>query len=434
MRRLSMLFVAVLAVSSFATAQVKFDAEGVKKKMAAADEDIQNPKKNTKAATWINRGNAYYQAEIAPTAGIYKGMTEPDANLLCGKPSETKTATVNGANYTVLVYDNFDLYIPEGQTQVAFWKQKTSAVENGLDVAYDSYMKAAELDPKSAEKVKPLIQKLADTYKQEGDITFSAGEFKPAAKAFGKAYDFSISPIVNAPDTLAAYNAGYVGILAENFDDALKYLAAAQQLGYEQDGEIYFLLYHANNGKKDLKAAEEVLKTGIQKFPANSKLIESLIMHYTTTGQDASQMIPMVQEALAKDPKNFVFHFGLGMIYDKLGDFTNAAKEFTAASELNPNDFSSYFNLGITYVREGEAMAKELNDIPLNEQAKYDAKLAEINALYKKSFAPLLKAYELNPKERTTVELLKNLYFRFRDENPEMMQNYEKYNALLKEM
>ena len=433
MKKLSMLCVALLAVTAL-SAQIKYDAEGVKKKVEAADAAAQNPKRSTKAATWVNRGDAYYQAAIAPTNGIYNGMTEQDALLLCGKPLEKKTEEVNGANYTVLVYDNYDLYIPEGQTQVTFWKQKTKAVDNGLDVAFDSYVKAAELDPKTAGKVKPSIQKLIDTYKQEGDIAFTGGDYKTAAHAFAKAYDFSVNPLVNEPDTLSAYNAGYVSILAEDFDPALKYLDAAQKLGYENDGELYFLQYHAYNGKKDQQGAENALKTGIQKYPANSKLIESLILHYTTTGQDASQMIPMVQEALNKDPNNFVFHFGLGMIYDKLGNFEKAAEEFKKASELNPKDFSSFFNLGITYVRHGEALAKELSDIPVSKQAEYDAKLAEINTLYKESMPYLLKAYELNPKERTTVELLKSLYFRFRDESPEMMQNYEKFNQILQTM
>ena len=33
-----------------------------------------------------------------------------------------------------------------------------------------------------------------------------------------------------------------------------------------------------------------------------------------------------------------------------------------------------------------------------------------------------------------TVELLKSLYFRLRDESPEMMDNFNKYNELFKSM
>ena len=432
MKKLIMLFVAALAVSSVATAQVRVDVAGNTRKVEASDADIQNSKKNTKAATWMNRGNVYYQAAIAPTAGIYKGLGETEANLLIGKPAETKVEEVNGQRYTVWVYDAYDLYLPEGSGQVVFWKQKINIVNNGLETAYEAYKKAAELDSRQVAKVKPLILKVADAYKQEADVTFSAGDYKAASSAFAKAYEISTDPLVNEPDSMSAYNAGYVAILGEDFDQAIKYLTVAKNLGYDQDGELYFLFYHAYNGKKDVANAEAILKEGIQKYPGNSKLIESMILHYTTTGQDASQMIPMVQEALAKDPDNFVFHFGLGMIYDKLGDFNNAAAEFKKSMDLNPEDFSSAFNLAITYVRHGEEMAKELNDIPLNEQARYDAKLGEINDLYKKALPYFQKAHELNPEDSSSVELMKNIYFRFRDDSPEMMQNYEKYNELLK--
>ncbi len=433
MKKLVLFFLAAMTLS-VASAQVKVDIEGLRKKVAAADANVQDAKKAAKAATWIDRGNAYFQAAVGPDASLYKFMDQTNVTLLCGKPKETITKELGGQTYSVQVFDNYDLYFPEGDTKVAFWIVKTQVVPNGLSVAMDSYRKSVEIDPKIVSKVKPLAEKVAETYKQQADIEFSAGQYKEAASAFASAYDVSVDPIVNAPDTLSAYNAGYVGILAEEYDSALKYLEAAQKLGYDQDGEIYFLFYHAYNGKKDTLAAESALKAGVQKYPANSKLIESLILHYTTTGQDASQMIPLVEDALKKDPNNFVFHFGLGMIYDKLGNFAKAAEEFGNSAKLAPDDYSSVYNLAITYIRWGESMGKELSNIPVSKQAEYDAKLAEINGLFKQSLAPLMKAHELNPTDRNAVDLLKSLYFRFRDESPEMMQNYEKYNEMLKTM
>lgn len=436
MKKIMMLLVAALTLTSVASAQTRVDVEGNKKKVAASDADILNDKKNTKPATWITRGNVYYNAVTAPTAALYKGMADAQIKMLVGNPQQTKVEEVAGTAFDVWVYPHFDLYIVQGQNTLYSWVQKTFIVENGLDVAFEAYNKAVELDSKQADKVLGPVNKLIDQYKQEGDVAFSLADYKTAAHAFAKAYDFSVSPLVNAPDTLTGYNAGYVAILAEEYDNALKYLKAINDLGYFGDpaGETYFLMYHAYNGKGDTTAAENALKEGVQKNPANAKLIETLILHYTTTGQDASQMIPLVESALEKEPNNFVFHFGLGMIYDKLGDFEKAATEFQKATELNPDDFSSAFNLAITYIRKAESMIEEVNAIPFNEKARYDEKLAELNSYYKKSLPILQRAYELNPNEASTVELMKNIYFRFRDESPEMMQNYEKYNDLLHSM
>ena len=49
---------ALLVSATVAQAQMKVDEEGIKKKLAKSDADIQNPKKNAKPATWITRGKA----------------------------------------------------------------------------------------------------------------------------------------------------------------------------------------------------------------------------------------------------------------------------------------------------------------------------------------------------------------------------------------
>ena len=435
MKKMMMLLVAALTLSSMAAAQqMKVDVEGLKKKTAASDADIQNDKKNTKAATWMNRGKVYYDADVEPTKGLRKFMSPTELTLLYGAPQSTRNETVNGITYDVQVYPWFDVYRPQGGDQVHFWKQKTFIVQNGLDVAAQAYAKAVELDARQAAKAKDQMKLILDQYRQTGDISFTGGDYKAAADAFIKVYDYSVLPLVNEPDTLSAYNAGYISVLAENFDNGLKYLNEAKRLGYDGDGEVYFLLYHAYMGKEQSANAESALKEGVQRYPNNSKLIESLIAYYTTTGQDASQMIPLVESALERDPNNYAFHFGLGLIYDKLGDFEKAAAEFKKASELNPEDFGSYFNLAITYIRKADSMLEEINAIPSNEPARYDEKLAEFNSYYKRSLPILEKAHALNPDETATVDLLKSIYFRFRDEGPEMMQNYEKYNEMLKTM
>ena len=40
-------------------------------------------------------------------------------------------------------------------------------------------------------------------------------------------------------------------------------------------------------------------------------------------------------------------------------------------------------------------------------------------------------AYSINPKDKSTVEAMKNIYFRFRNENPEMKKKYDEFNELL---
>ena len=434
MKKLIMLMVAVLALSSAATAQsMRVDVEGLKKKTAASDTDIQDSKKNGRAATWMNRGKVYFDAAVAPTNGLRRGMEQLELGLLFREPQSRQDGVESrGGSYSVLEYPHFNVYI--AQNQVVFWEQKTFIVENGLETSVEAYQKAVELDARQTAKAKQGVESVIAQFRQEADVSFSQGNYAATAKAFAKAYDYSVLPLVNEPDSLSAYNAGYVGVLAEDFNLAIKYLDEAYRLAYEMDGELYFLLYHTYMGIEQPEKAESALKEGVQKFPANSKLIESLIIYYTSTGQDATQMIPLVEDALQRDPDNYVFHFGLGLIYDKLENHDNAILQFQKASELNPQDFSSVFNLAITYVRKAEALLPEINAIPRNEQARYEEMLGTLNGYYKTALPFFERAYELSPTEPNSVELLKNIYFRFRDESPEMMQSYEKYNELWKTM
>ena len=429
-----MLLVASLSLTSAATAQgFRLDIPGTQKKMEASDADILNAKKAEKAATWATRGDVYYNAAIAPVAPLYRGAQALQLDLLVGRPTEAKEEVVRGQQYQVRVYRHFDLYM--FNDQLIFWKQKTQIAPNGLDVAFEAYNKAAEIDPRQSEKMAAGIQKLVAQYQQEGDNNFSIGDFAAAAQAFAKAYEFSSGPLVNHPDTLSIFNAGYVAVLNQQYDDALKYLGIAEQLDfYGNDGELYQYQYLCYFNKGDMAAAEAVLRKGIQQFPSNSLLVESLVSLYTTTGRDASEIIPIVQEAQAKDPNNYVYAFGLGLIYNRLNDYSKAVEEFKKAVDLSPEDFASIFNVGLTYLQQADAMGPEINAIPFNDTALYNQKTGEFNALYKQAIPYLERAHALNNTDRTLVEIMRSIYFRFRDENPGMMQNYEKFNELLQNM
>ena len=425
-----MLVVAALTLSSAATAQFRLDVAGNQKKMAASDADIQNAKKAAKAATWATRGDVYYNAAIAPVAPLYRGAPALQLNLLVGRPAETKEEEVRGQRYQVWVYPNFDLYMLNDQ--LIFWNQKTQIVPNGLDVAFEAYSKAAEIDPRQTEKMVAGVKKLIAQYQQNGDNDFSIGNYATAVEDFAKAYEFSASPLVHQPDTLSAFNAGYVAVLTKQYDEALKYLNISEQLDfYGDEGALFYYQYMANLSKEDTAAAEASLRKGIQKYPSNNQLMEELVRLYTTSGRDASEIIPVVQEAQQKDPNNHIYAFGLGLIYNRLNDYSKAAEEFKKAVELNPEDFASVFNLGLTYLQQADAMQEEINAIPYNDRALYEQKMNEFNTLYKQAIPYLERAHVLDNSDASSIEILRSAYFRFRDESPEMMQNYEKFNELL---
>ena len=107
---------------------------------------------------------------------------------------------------------------------------------------------------------------------------------------------------------------------------------------------------------------------------------------------------------------------------------------YIKAIELNPEFFDAQYNLAALYFNQGVKMLEEANQVPAREVEKYDEIMAKANAEFKKSIKPMEKAYELNPSSVEVVETLRNLYFRFRNENEAYQKKYEEMNEIYNEM
>ena len=227
MKRFVLLAAATMLFSApiMAQSQIKVDKEGFTKKIEKSDADIQNPKKNTKSAVWLDRGKIFTDAAMAPSNGLYKGVDEKTMPLMFGKPSSTETKKIGDVDYQASTYENFIAYIRDGK--VVFWETTTEVAEDALTKAYDAYVKAIELDAKAAEKAKPGMMQIVSVYKQDAENSFLKQDYKAAADAFKKAYDIEENPAVNIPDTAALFNAGFLYTIASEFQNGAECLKTA---------------------------------------------------------------------------------------------------------------------------------------------------------------------------------------------------------------
>ena len=448
MKRFVLLAAATMLFSApiMAQSQIKVDKEGFAKKIEKSDADIQNPKKNTKSAVWLNRGKIFTDAAMAPSNGLYKGVDEKTMPLMFGKPSSTETKKIGDVDYQASTYENFIAYIRDGK--VVFWETTTEVAEDALTKAYDAYVKAIELDAKAAEKAKPGMMQIVSVYKQDAENSFLKQDYKAAADAFKKAYDIEANPAVNIPDTAALFNAGFLYTIASEFQNGAECLKTAlDKYNYANDGDTYYYLFHCYFGLKDNEAARAILMDGLGKYPKNNKIVEGLLQLYSNGGGDPQEIIPIVEKAVNDDPNNPDLWGGLGRIYEKLYEYYKEAGEndqamgeldksvaaFEKAAELAKNDFSAQFNLGLLQIKKGDELNQILNKSNITSQEEYNASLGKVNAVYALSVAPLEAALALQPNDPATIELLKNVCFRLRDEAG-MMDKYNKYNDMFKNL
>ncbi len=456
MKRIIMMVAAALVLAAPATMAQKIKVESYQSKLEKSDKAIQNPKKAAKASTWITRGNDYLSALQAPTSGIFVAMEVPMLKITIGEPRSTYSKEIAGRTYDVLDYNFFDVYA--ANNKVVGWKMKKEITKDATSVVIEAYNKALELDKRQADKVHAGFERLANYYAQAGDIANALSDYVSGAKAYTMVYDLQATEGYRVePNPIMLYYAGYMYTIAANEDPSLCpegviALNRAVEAGYpEQEladtevedsekGNIFYYLYHCYYGQKDnnpevLQEAKAALLKGVEMFPKNQRIIDALTQLYTTEEGmgDPIELIDMIDSVIAEDPTNADIWYARGRVYFSLKDYDNCIASFEKVTELAPEVFDGHFYLGLFYIYKGDALSDEISNKLYTENAEYDKDIQETVEVYAAAIPILERAHELKPEDVSTVEYLKSLCFRLRDEEG-IMDKYKQYDELFQTM
>jgi tetratricopeptide (TPR) repeat protein len=209
----------------------------------------------------------------------------------------------------------------------------------------------------------------------------------------------------------------------------------------DEEGNIYYYLFHCYYGQKAsdkafVDKAKQALLTGIEKFPKNERILDGLVQLYTSPEDnvgDPADLIALIDKAIENNPTNVDLWFGRGRIFYALKDYDQSIESFKKVVELKPDLYEGNYYLGVFYTIKGDEVNKEMNAKQYSSQAAYDADLKAVNAIYMEAIPWLEKALELKPEDPSSVELLKSICFRLRDEEG-MMDKYTKYNEMFKKI
>ena len=181
--------------------------------------------------------------------------------------------------------------------------------------------------------------------------------------------------------------------------------------------------------------AKQVLLTGIEKFPKNERILDGLMQLYTAEEGvgDPADLVAMIDKAIENNPQSVDLWFGRGRIFYALKDYDQSIESFKKVVELKPDLFEGSYYLGVFYTIKGDALNKEMNEKQYSSQAAYDEDLKKVNDVYMEALPWFEKAHEMKPEDGDTLEFLKSLCFRLRDE-PGIMDKYNKYNELYKQV
>ncbi len=430
MKKILLTMLGVVLMSATVSAQsVNVDVNKLKSTITKAEATVANPKQATKAAAWIKLGEAYLDADAAIVEGVYVGMPENMLKVSFGEVAPVQE-TINDQTVTYYPFTHLKAYVSNGV--VDFFVPTTVVDSEALQKAYDSFNKAYELDAKNT-KVGADIQRVFLRSFETGGALYSIGDYSNAAINFRRAFKASSHPTSPAIDTLSTFYAGMAAALGGDYENALTDLDKALAMNFENNGEVYRMKFLAMYQMGRKEESLEVLKSGIAKYPTNEDLIDMMLRYYAENDGDASAMIPLVEAAIANSPNNPNLYQGLAQIYEKLGRLDDAVTTIKKAVAVDPENFLANYYEGLFLLRKGDEMNTELNRQNITSAARYREASGVITDVFRSALAPLEKAHSLNPTEPSTVELLKSLTARLR-EDPGMQEKYDKYNDLFNSM
>lgn len=359
-----------------------------------------------------------------------------------GKLAKAKE-NIDAATVHVKTMGNAKTWFYRGKIYLNIYNSQDSIYKNldpdALPKAYEAFKKAQGLDTKKQYMVEilTLLPAVGESYFNFGakkynegmtalnarDSVLSRAEFKNSVTAFETAY--TIYEGMGRIDTTTIYYMSVAAELGEDYDKAINNLETLIEMDYPESGiyssagNIYYDHF------KDAEKAAAVFSAGREKFPDDLSLLLNETNFFLAEEQ-TEKALNNLQLAAKIDETNPTIFFAIGAKYNEVvddtsktneirrGAFEDAASAYKKSIEIKPDYFDPNYNMGALYVNAAATLIEIANDLPLDQQAKYDSLKSEANQYLGDCLPYLEKAHELEPEDRSTLISLKEIYTRLR--------------------
>ena len=318
-----------------------------------------------------------------------------------------------------------------------------AAAGAAAEESYEYWLKADELaqvpvlnkkgvevptDPKMRGKIAKMM---LDYYKNQDLVKYGvhlneSRDYAGAFKAFKMHVEMPDLPMMQDPkiqkemprDTTYIqykYYAAIFAVQSEMHEDAIALLEQLKDGEYEAISTNQFLYQEYVNVKDTVKFLE-TLQNAVVRFPQEPWFLQNLINYYIFTGQEQTA-IDYLAQAIEREPNVAQYHLIKGNLDENQGNYEAALADFDAALAIDPKMADAMAGKGRVYYNQ----AVKLNEAAANimDNKEYKKALDEMNEVFRQSFPFFEKAHEMAPEERSYIQTLKGLYYRFGMEDKE---------------
>jgi len=132
----------------------------------------------------------------------------------------------------------------------------------------------------------------------------------------------------------------------------------------------------------------------------------------------------VLDKAIAHRPDILQFLWSKGLVYRRMGEYNNAVLSLKKAIELDPEEATLYYHIGVIYYNRGIELREE--SLKIKDNLRYQAVRAEARDQFLEAIVWLEKSYEMEPSDSRTISRLRQLYYQL-----QMKQKEESMKLLL---
>ncbi len=366
-----------------------------------------------------------------------------------------------------------------------FYKANTVGLEMALLGPNPAPMQYAKLfSPKSITEIATAYNAMLEYEKKTGKKVFTDGIIEDTkamnpilvnvavnlaeAKKYKEASDILYAVyMLDKKDQDKLFYAASYSVYAQDFVNALNYYNELKTLNYSGENIMYFATNKTTKKEESFGSKNEreiFIKAGSHEKPRDEKspskrgeIYKNIALILVEDGKiaeaksaieeakrnnpedgtlllteadlylksnDVTTYQKLINEALAKDPNNYTLYFNLGVTSANANRFDDAEKYYKKALEIKPDYFDALLNISVLKLKDDDKIVVEMNKLGTSDKdnKRYEVLKTEREKNFKVILPYLEKAHEAKPEDEDARKLLMSVY--------NALEMTDKYKAL----
>ena len=277
---------------------------------------------------------------------------------------------------------------------VALIDNNETNADKYYDIANESLEKAITLDKFQAnsELIKASVHNINIKKQQDGNRAYQQNDFITAFGLLKQVSDYLPN------DTTLAINVALCAQNIQAYDEALNYFKRAKDNGIKNP-LVYQNLATIYASKFESELAIKVLEEGLNLNPYHPFLTNDYI-NLLLDNEKYDRAVKVIEGSIATEKRNKLLLFLYGYFQQsQLNNNNTAELAYKKALDIDQNYFDALYQLALVYIANANDSLKAKNK-------------QKFTGLANRAEFTLLRAHEINPNHRNTIQLLIEIYTR----------------------